>query len=150
MVLLSPYARPLRNGAVNAKNYPHWKELAAELSKLGVELVQVGVEGEEQLVPDFRKNLSIYELRKLIQECRTWIGVDSFFQHLAWDEGKRGIVLFGISDPLIFGHSNNINLLTSRSYLRKDQFGLWENESPVIDSFVQPIQVINSLRAFDI
>ena len=104
MIVMAPYAQKLRTGKLNPKNYPYWEEL---IGKIDEPIIQVGIEGEKQLVPDFRKNLPIAELRKLLKECRIWIGVDSFFQHLAWDEGKKGIVLWGPSDPLIFGHPEN-------------------------------------------
>ena len=117
MIIIHPFAKSLRNGKENPKNYPYWKELIALIDD---PIIQIGVEGEEQLVPDFRKNLPISELRKLLQECRTWIGVDSFFQHLAWDEKKPGIVVWSVSDPLIYGHTDNINLLENRVYLAKN------------------------------
>jgi len=92
MIVISPYAKRLINGKQNPKNYPYWKELIALIEE---PIVQVGVIGEKQLVNDFRMNLPLNELRKLIRECRTWISCDSFFQHLAWDEGKPGVVLWG-------------------------------------------------------
>ena len=125
MILIHPYAKPLMNGKENPKNYPYWEELVQEIQKT-MHIVQIGVEGEKQLVPDFRKNLPISELRKLLQECKTWIGIDSFFQHLAWDEKKPGIVIWSVSDPLIFGHKENTNLLKDRVYLAKNQFLWWD------------------------
>ena len=77
MIIISPYSKALRNGKRNPKNYPYWQELI-ELIKEPI--VQIGIEGEEQLVPDFRKNLSLSELRELVNQCRTWISCDSFFQ----------------------------------------------------------------------
>ncbi len=142
MILIHPFAKPLRNGKENPKNYPYWKELIALIDE---PIIQIGVEGEEQLVPDFRKNLPISELRKLIQECRIWIGVDSFFQHLAWDEEKSGIVLWSVSDPLIFGHSENTNLLENRDNLSKNQFLWWEATEHNPSYFVKPEIVKNYL-----
>ena len=135
MILIHPYAKALRNGKENPKNYPYWKELIALIDE---PIIQIGVEGEKQLVQDFRKNLPISELRKLIQECRTWIGVDSFFQHLAWDEKKPGIVLWSVSDPFIYGHTDNINLIENRVYLAKNQFLWWEATDHDPNSFVKP------------
>jgi ADP-heptose:LPS heptosyltransferase len=109
-------------------------------------IIQVGVESEQQVVEDFRKNLPMVELRKLIQSCHTWIGVDSFFQHLAWDEGKEGIVLWSVSDPLIFGHPENINLLKDRSSLVENQFLWWEFVEHQSDRFVDPQEVIKYLN----
>lgn len=142
MIIISPYAKPLRTGKENPKNYPHWEELIKLIEE---PIVQIGVLGEKQLVKDFRTNLPISELRKLIGECRTWIGVDSFFQHLCWDEGKKGIVLWGPSDPLIFGHPENINLLKDRSLLVPNQFLWWEMTEHKSERFVKPEVVLEHL-----
>ena len=143
MIVMAPYAQKLRTGKLNPKNYPYWEEL---IGKIDEPIIQVGIEGEKQLVPDFRKNLPIAELRKLLKECRIWIGVDSFFQHLAWDEGKKGIVLWGPSDPLIFGHPENINLLKDRSCLVDNQFIWWEATEHQNDRFVKPKEILEYLK----
>jgi ADP-heptose:LPS heptosyltransferase len=142
MIIISPYSKPLRNGLENPKNYPYWEELISQIKE---PIVQVGVDEEKQLVEDFRKNLTIPELRTLIGECRTWISVDSFFQHLAWDCGKPGIVVFGQSDPQIFGHPENINILKHRFYLREQQFWWWEQCDYKEDAFVKPAEVLKYL-----
>jgi ADP-heptose:LPS heptosyltransferase len=144
MIIISPYAKALRSGKQNAKNYPYWKELIALIKE---PIIQVGVEGEEQLVPDFRKNLSLKELENLINECRTWISCDSFLQHFAWDKKKYGIVLWSVSDPLIFGHPENINLIKDRKNLRENQFLWWEETDHDANKFVNPEVVIESLNA---
>jgi len=142
MILISPYSKPLQNGKRNPKNYPYWKEL---LSLISEEVVQVGVDGEEQITQQFLKNLPVARLRELIAECRIWIGCDSFFQHLAWDCGKPGVVLWSVSDPLIFGHPENINLLKSRNYLAQNQFLWWDFTEYNPDAFVKPEEVIKFL-----
>jgi ADP-heptose:LPS heptosyltransferase len=142
MIIISPFVKPLRDGKNNPKNYPYWETL---IEMIDEPIVQVGVEGEKQLVSDFRKNLHISELRKLIQECRTWISCDSFFQHLAWDEKKPGIVLWGPSDPLIFGHHENVNLLKDRSHLTPNQFLWWEATEHKNERFVKPKEVLEYL-----
>lgn len=127
------------------KNYPYWKEV---IKLINEPIIQVGVEGETPLVKDFRKNLSLDELKQLVLECRTWISVDSFFQHFCWDIGKYGIVLFGQSDPKIFGHPENVNLLKDPKYLREQQFWWWEQTDYIKESFVKPIEVIKALKQF--
>ena len=92
MIIISPYAQKLRSGKENPKNYPYWKEL---ISLIDEPIIQVGIEGEEQLVDDFRKNLSLNDLGSLVDQCRTWISCDSFFQHFCWDREKYGIVQIG-------------------------------------------------------
>lgn len=142
MIILSPYAQKLSNGQENPKNYPYWPEL---VSMINEPIIQIGVAGEKALVPDFRTNLPFAELTKLVNECRTWISVDSFFQHFCWDLGKPGVVIFSQSDPNIFGHSENINLLKDRKYLREKQFWLWEQTEFNSDAFVTPEEIIKVL-----
>lgn len=144
MILIHPYAKPLKNGKENPKNYPYWEELIQKIPK-SIHIIQVGVDGEKQLVKDFRKSLSILELRHLLDECKTWIGIDSFFQHLAWDCQKPGIVLWSVSDPLIFGHPENMNLLKDRKYLAPNQFLWWDFTAFDENSFVKPEEVIKFL-----
>ena len=86
-------------------------------------------------------------LGALLRECDAWISCDSFFQHLGWDEGKRGIVLWSVSDPLIFGHPENINLLKDRENLAKNQFLWWEYTEHDPDKFVQPSEVLSALTS---
>ena len=139
MILISPYSKKLVNGKQNPKNYPYWKEL---IKLIDEPIIQVGIDGEEQLVPEFCKNLPIARLKELIAECRTWIGCDSFFQHLAWDCKKPGIVLWSVSDPLIYGHPENINLLKNRDYLALNQFLWWDFTEYNPDAFVLPEEVV--------
>lgn len=146
MIIISPYAQKLRNGKINPKNYPYWSELVELLYKSKYKIVQVGVEGEEPLVPDFRKNLPLTELSELVQSCDTWISVDSFFQHFCWDLKKPGIALWSQSDPNIFGHPENINLFKDKKYFRPNQFLTWEQCDYVKDAFVDPDHVMKHLR----
>jgi hypothetical protein len=144
MIIISPYSKALRNGKNNPKNYPYWKEL---IKLIDEPIVQVGIESEEQLVDDFRKNLSLTELGSLVDQCKTWISCDSFFQHFCWDYKKYGIVLWSVSDPIIFGHLENINLLKDRNNLVQNQFLWWEHTEHDANKFVSPEIVIESLNA---
>jgi ADP-heptose:LPS heptosyltransferase len=147
MIIISPFAKKLREEKIHPKNYPYWNYV---IEKIKEEIIQVGVEGELQLVSDFRKNLSMFELKSLILECKTWISVDSFFQHYCWELKKPGIVLFGPSDPNIFGHPENINLLKDRKYLREKQHWLWEQCDFDENAFVKSNEVINALKKFNV
>lgn len=145
-IILFPYAKKMRVDKPHPKNYPYWPELVKLLEDDGHKLLQLGVEGEDQLVSNFKKNLSYDDLVQEVNACDTWIGVDSFGQHLAWSLNKRGIAIFGQSDPNIFGHEENINLLKDRKYLREQQFWLWEQADFNADSFVTPEDVIAALN----
>jgi ADP-heptose:LPS heptosyltransferase len=144
MIIISPYSKALRNEKTNPKNYPYWKELIRLIKE---PIVQVGIDSEEQLVDDFRKNLSLKELGSLLDQCKTWISCDSFFQHFAWDRKKYGIVLWSVSDPLIFGHPENINLLKDRNNLVQNQFLWWEQTEHDANKFVKPEFVLEALNA---
>lgn len=143
MIILSPYAKYMRNGKPHPKNYPWWKEV---IDHIDDEIIQVGVTGEPPIVSDFRHNLPLDELGKLVDECSTWMSVDSFLQHFAWDRRKYGIAIFSQSDPIIFGHPENSNLLKDRSYLREQQFWLWEQCEFNADAFVKPEVVLDTLH----
>jgi hypothetical protein len=67
---------------------------------------------------------------------------------LAWYYNKSGIVLWGQSDPRIFGHIENINLLKNNRYLRKDTFGTWGNVPYDAEAFVSPAEVLDALEKF--
>jgi ADP-heptose:LPS heptosyltransferase len=95
-----------------------------------------------------RTDLPLLELKKLLAECKTWISVDTFFQHLAWSEGKKGIVLWGPSDPLIYGHPENVNLLANRDLLASNQFLMWEQQEYNENRFVKPDVVARHLEKF--
>jgi ADP-heptose:LPS heptosyltransferase len=143
MIIIAPWSKALRNGGNNPKNYPYWKELVNLLPK---PIVQVGTPNEEQLVDDMRVNLSLDNLKNLILECKTWISVDTFFQHFAWKVGKKGIVLWGPSDPVIYGHPENINLLLDRKHLVENQFIMWEQQTYDPERFVKPQVVVDNLK----
>jgi ADP-heptose:LPS heptosyltransferase len=145
MIIISPYTKALKSGKPNPKDYPYWEEV---LKGIDEPVVQIGLAGEKQLTEDFRENLSFDELRELLKECRTWIACDSFFQHFAWRLDKKGIVIFSRSDPLIFGHKENINLLKGRDYLSPYQFIIWEEQEYNPDAFVEPNEVIKALEMF--
>ena len=146
MILIAPFAQKLRTGKENPKNYPFWKELI-ELLK-DYDLIQVGVDGEEQLTGDFRKSLGYKDLCRLVNECDLFISVDSFLGHLGWYLGKKGIVLWGQSDPTIFGHDSNINLLKDRKYLRNNQFFWWEQAEFRNDCWITPQEVLCQIKKY--
>ena len=145
-VLIHCEAQKLPNGNVNPKNYPsdYWISLI-EMFPKEWEIIQIGVEGEKQYVHDFKKNLSLKEIKKLIHECDFWIDVDSFLQHLAWLEGKFGYVIFSQSDSKIFGHKENRNFC-NRSYLREHQFQTWEECEYNKKAFHSPEYIFSEIK----
>lgn len=147
-ILLSPFGKKLIEGGENAKTYPYAEALVGLLKQEGHYIVQVGTRDEKQICDSFLANLPYKELCKVIQTYDTFIGVDSYLQHLAWFLNKPGIVLWGISDPNIFGHSIHHNLFRDRKYFRFNQFDSWEKVQPVPDSFIKPSEVLDCLHKY--
>lgn len=144
MILLFPHSKQLKHGRPNPKSPPiaWWKALAA---KLPPPVVQIGVPGDPQILDDFRIGLSLHDVSDVLQICRTWISVDSFIQHFCWDIGKPGIVIWGPSDPLIYGHPENINLLKGREWLIPNQFSTWEEVEYDESRFISPDEVLKHI-----
>ena len=69
-------------------------------------------DGEQEIkgVKSFLRGLSFADIRLLLDRVDFWISADNFFQHFAHYYGKKGFVIFALSDPKIFGWEDNINL----------------------------------------
>lgn len=146
MIIISPYSKKLRSGNVNPKNYPYWKELITLIDQKNI--VQVGIDGEDQLVPNFKKNLTLDDLLLMISNCKYWISVDNFFPHLAHHIKKPGVVIWGKSDPNIFGYPENLNILKDRSLLRTNQFDIWDSCEFDSSVFVKTYEIIKKIDNF--
>jgi len=148
-IIISPFAKPLRNGKENPKNYPFWEELILLLKKNEFYIIQIGVDKETKFdVDKVVFNASLKELEKITKECDLFLGIDNFFQHFCSMIGKKGIAIFGKSDPKIFGHDENIIIIKDEKYLRKNQFDTWENEKFDPNCFVKPLIVLNQIQTF--
>ena len=94
-------------------------------------------------VTAIKHNLSPQDLLDLIKDCNAWFAVDNFFQHFAtYYKIPNGFVMFGQSDPNIFGYPQNTNILKNRKYLRPDQFGFWWDRPYIKEAFLEPEEVI--------
>jgi pyruvyltransferase len=146
IVVISPFSRKLRNDKENPKNYPYWEEVIKELKNRGVYTIQIGVKEEKYLgANNFLIDLSLEELKIILDRSKAWVSIDNFLPHLASLIGKSGIVIFSQSDPNIFGHNTNDNLLKDRKYLRKDQFGIWESVEIDKESYIDVNVVIECI-----
>ena len=132
IVLISPYSQklPEEKAKRNPKNYPYWEEFIFFLKKElpQVNIIQVGVSSEDTLkgIDNVAHNLKPDQLLKLVQSCNAWLSVDNFFQHFcSYYKIPNGFVIFGQSDPKIFGYSINTNVLKNPKYLRPQQFQFW-------------------------
>ena len=132
-ITIFPSSRLLRNGERNPREYPYWEELKDLLKNTEHSFTYVDV-----IVP-------FDELTNMINNSDVVITIDSFIQHYCWYLGKKCIVLWGVSDPLIFGHKENINILKDRKYLRPNQFDIWETQKYNKNVFVLPEKIMEEL-----
>lgn len=145
-IVISLQSRQLRNGLRNAKDYPFANELIKLLHDVPLKTIQVGSNGERDIgCNEKRLGLKLCELKEIIISADFFVSIDNFLQHYATYLGKKGIVIFSKSDPLIYGYDNNINILKDRKYLRKDQFSVWEECPYDHDAFITPDIVVKSL-----
>ena len=63
---------------------------------------------------DSRGNFTIRQEALLVKHSLFHITVDSVVQHLSYWAQKAGIVIFGSSSPVIYGHSHNTNIWDGR------------------------------------
>jgi ADP-heptose:LPS heptosyltransferase len=90
--------------------YERWNEVVRMLSEFT--FIQVGLETEKLIegVVDFRVGYSLREQLAILANSRLYLGVDSFWAHAAAALNVKGVVLFGASTPVIWGHDNNVNI----------------------------------------
>ncbi len=149
-LLLAPFAArgPSLSGKPSPKDYP-WPKDLAELLEKNHEVIQLGGNEDVQVAKDVRRNLPHEQVCELIRWSDTGVCVDSYLQHAYWEVGKPAIVLFGISDPIIFGHPENMNLLRDRKYLRPQQFDLYYVNQYCNEAFVTPEEVVKALHELE-
>ena len=107
-IYIAPYAKPLKNGKENPKNYPYWAEVIETLWP-DYHLLQL-VFKDEKILP----TVTVFHYSKLesvenvMRDCVTWISVDNFLPHMVCNlKGVKGVVIWGKSDPLLFGYPEN-------------------------------------------
>jgi ADP-heptose:LPS heptosyltransferase len=145
-VIISPFSRSLRNGKENPKNYPYWDQVISKLKTRSIRIVQIGRSNEKCLDADeVKHDLKLVDLKKLINKTDLCLAVDNFLPHLCANMGKRCVVIFGKSDPNIFGYYTNTNLLKDRKYLRKRQFETWEQEQYEPECFIEPDIIVKTV-----
>lgn len=148
-ILIQPFARLLRNGKQNPKNYPYWKDLIKQLEQKNHEVYQVGVTGEEMITKNILFDLNMKELVEKVKESDFFISIDSFLPHLAHFYNKSGIVIFSQSDPAIFGYPHNINLLRDKKFLRPNQFSNWEDCTYSEAAFISTFYVMKAVEKME-
>ena len=148
-ILIQCFSKPLKHGKENPKNYPYWETLIDGMYIAGYDVIQIGSSQEKKMCEHFVKDANFAQLMELLKDCDLFICVDSFLQHMAHYYGKKGIVLFGPSDPSLFGYKENVNLYNEPSRFRENQYDIWENAVFDAQAFVTPDVVLNVLSRWN-
>jgi hypothetical protein len=135
-IIISPYSKKTIKGDSSPKDYPYWKELVSVLHKKH-HIIQIGVNWERILegVHESKLNLTFKELEELTLSSDSFISVDNFYPHFCNTIGKYGYVIWGPSNPSLYGYSKNVNILPSKPQFKTNQFGLWDKSDYNIHSF---------------
>jgi len=74
-------------------------------------VIQIGFKSEPLLKDVINMtNLPVRAIFPLMKYCKTFISIDSFLQHVSAAYDKKGIVLWGGTDPKKLGYEHNVNL----------------------------------------
>lgn len=152
IIIVSPYSKKLQDTYPhNPKNYPFWYAVTHALIQKGDTIIQIG-KGNEQTIPatSYKFDLSLKDLRILVEQCDTWISVDNFFPHFCACHfpNKPGIVLWGVSNPRVYGYPTNTNLVGDFNYIASYQFGKWQPTQFNTRAFSSAEEVLASVEKF--
>lgn len=102
----------------------YWKELVKMLNKT-FDIIQIGGSGEdpiEGVTTYLMGATSIRQTISLIKNSLTFVSIDSLVGHAGCAVNKSGVILFGRSNPFIFGHDSNVNVWVEDSCEIHDMF----------------------------
>jgi len=114
--LLSAYKNPvilhIKSRTTDNQEWPlcNWVELVRSMPEYS--FIQLGWKDEDKVeqAVDLRGQTSFRESFALIKCAKGFVGINSALSHVTNAFDIPGVVLFGPSQPLIWGHPNNINL----------------------------------------
>jgi hypothetical protein len=147
-IVLASNPRPNQDGKPHAKAYPWWDNLTAQLNEAfpDIKLYSIGIKGDEPISGCIAMwNKSLKDIFNFTKDAVTFITIDSFLQHLMAPMKKQGIVLWGLSDPKLFGYKWNKNLFINENYFRPNQWDIWPGEKWIEGCWVAPSDVVKAV-----
>jgi ADP-heptose:LPS heptosyltransferase len=99
-----------RNSKNNEWPLVSWEQLVKEMPEYT--FIQVGIKGESRVrgTVDLLGKYSFRQTLALLEHAHSFVGVNSSFSHATNAFNTPGVVLFGATNPELWGHPNNINL----------------------------------------
>ncbi len=142
MIVISPFSRTLKNGAKNPKNYPYWEELISMIKEsFPNETICQAVDKDEARLKGAKTfvKTNLKTLPKFLASAKLVLSVDNFMPHLChYYSIQKCIVVFGQSDPRIYGWKEYLNLCLDEQYLMPNQFASWEEATYKEEAFPKP------------
>ena len=88
---------------------------------------------------------------EIVKEHQVFISSDNFLQHFVhyYQLPIKGIVIWSLSDPRLFGYPENINILKDKKYLRKEQFLWWHSEPYNNDAFPGVGKILDEVKKLE-
>lgn len=151
--LLQPFPKPVLMHIHSRSSQNHhwqlekWEALVNELP--GYSFIQMG-NTDEPLIKnaiDFRGKTTLREALCMMKYAYSFVGIDSNFSHVTNAFDIPGVVLFGDSSPLFWGHSNNINVYKNVS-CAPCYYDLWSKPCPYGHECMTTITVEEVKNAF--
>lgn len=94
---------------------PSWTTLCSELRSQGHQVVQLGVKGEKKIQGvSFIEATTLSDLVFLLGHSRLHIDGEGGLVHLAHSVGTKSVVLFGATDPKVYGYPTNVNIYADK------------------------------------
>lgn len=148
-IFLAPFTNKRIDGKPHAKEYPFWEELL-NLITIQDEVYQYVMPGDKELVKSVIPHVPFKDFFNIVKEMDTFLCVDSYLPHFmnCHFPDKRGFVLFGPSDPTIWGYQQNFNLTNGRSFWRPNQFETWNQWEANPESHVNPLDVYSAITKY--
>lgn len=108
----NPVSMHITSGSLAYKNWPldRWEELVNHMADCT--FIQLGEKKDPRVgsTVDMRGMTTAREAIAVVKHTRCFLGVDSFLNHATNAMGTPGVVLFGPSTPIIWGHPQNTNI----------------------------------------
>jgi len=114
LCLIVPYSAVTAHGKISTyKDWEDekWRALIRALKERGYQVNQLGVKGQEtDLGTDQFLTTHILDAIALVKHASLVISVDTWAGHAAHAFGTKAIILFGSTNPALFGYPTNINI----------------------------------------
>jgi ADP-heptose:LPS heptosyltransferase len=117
-----------------------WNRLVKELPEYT--FIQIGMPNEPTVegTIDWRGTVSLRDTLCLLKYAASFVGVESCFAHATNAFALPGVVLFGDTSPLHWGHDNNINIHKGLSCSPCFHY-LWGRQCPIGNGCMKQIEV---------